>query len=59
MKACTGDSGGALICQDPKDDVRKQYGIVSWSIGCAKPQYPTVYARILAQRKWIKIITGI
>ncbi|KAF5286940.1 hypothetical protein FQR65_LT12399 [Abscondita terminalis] len=40
---CYGDSGGALVSNG------KQVGIVSWGIGCARPEYPGVYAYVANQ----------
>jgi len=40
--ACKGDSGGALVVKKSG----KQLGIVSWSLGCAEPYYPGVFANV-------------
>jgi len=40
--SCNGDSGGALVVKKSG----KQVGIVSWGIGCAKPDFPGVYANV-------------
>ncbi|XP_028160125.1 vitellin-degrading protease-like [Ostrinia furnacalis] len=41
------DSGGPLIHNG------KLAGVVSFSRGCARPDYPAVYAKVSALRKWI------
>ncbi|XP_004517888.1 trypsin-like [Ceratitis capitata] len=45
--ACDGDSGGPLVAES------KLVGIVSWSKGCAKKDYPGVYASVPELREWI------
>ncbi|XP_076840114.1 trypsin-3 [Brachyhypopomus gauderio] len=45
--ACSGDSGGPLVCDG------RVYGIVSWGISCADPQYPGVYTAVSKFRSWI------
>lgn len=50
---CNGDSGGPVVSNGV------QYGIVSWSFGCALPNYPSVFAKVSAIRDWIKDISGV
>ena len=47
--SCQGDSGGPLY--DSVNDVL--VGVVSFGYGCAKPNYPGVYARVSAQVRQI------
>ncbi|XP_058984785.1 trypsin eta-like [Musca domestica] len=46
--ACQNDSGGPLISNDTL------IGIVSWGTGCARPEYPGVYANVAYFRSWIE-----
>jgi len=55
--ACQGDSGGPLMVQEPGGEYR-QVGIVSFGIGCGKPEYPGVYTRVSRFERWISAIVG-
>ncbi|GAX20855.1 trypsin [Fistulifera solaris] len=48
--SCGGDSGGPLV---DAQDTNLQYGIVSFGIGCARPNLPGVYTRISSYIDWI------
>ncbi len=58
--ACYGDSGGPLMVPDDPDyQGWKLAGIVSWGIGCAKPEQPGVYTRVSQYIDWIKTKSGV
>ncbi|XP_038225529.1 ovochymase-1 isoform X1 [Dermochelys coriacea] len=54
--ACSGDSGGPLICM--KNGYYKLIGIVSWGSDDCHPESPTVYTRISTYRDWISSVTN-
>ena len=50
--ACQGDSGGPMGIKDSSGNFI-QNGIVSWGIGCARPQAFGVYTRVSNYRDWV------
>ncbi|SDD51077.1 serine protease [Actinokineospora iranica] len=53
VDTCQGDSGGPMVLADAAG-VLKQVGIVSWGIGCARPQYPGIYTEVATYDSSIK-----
>ncbi|XP_034948279.1 polyserase-2-like [Chelonus insularis] len=53
INACIGDSGGPLVING------RLAGVISGSIGCARPGYPEIYTEVAEYRLWIKEIAGI
>ncbi|KAL3457285.1 trypsin-like serine protease [Aspergillus heterothallicus] len=51
--SCTGDSGGPVVSNGVL------VGIVSWELGCARPDYPGVYSSVALYRDWIKETAGV
>lgn len=47
VDTCGGDSGGPMLVKS------QVVGIVSWGVGCARPNAPGVYASIPKLRSWI------
>lgn len=52
--SCSGDSGGPIVVRSGGQTV--QLGIVSWGIGCARPNNYGVYADVAALHSWISSV---
>ncbi|KAL5285031.1 TMPRSS6.2 family protein [Megaselia abdita] len=53
--SCQGDSGGPLHIKSTNK--YQQIGIVSWGLGCARPDKPGVYTRVSNYIQWITMST--
>jgi secreted trypsin-like serine protease len=57
IDSCQGDSGGPLMVQRPSGQWI-QAGVVSTGFGCARPNFPGIYAEVLAGLNWINQMIG-
>jgi secreted trypsin-like serine protease len=55
--ACQGDSGGPALAR-VRGGARVLFATTSWGDGCALPEKYGVYARIIAVRAWLDLVTG-
>ena len=56
IDSCQGDSGGPLMGHEDYGIVGANtvYGVVSWGIGCARPGFPGIYAKVSHYVSWIE-----
>ncbi|XP_057716663.1 transmembrane protease serine 9-like [Corythoichthys intestinalis] len=55
--SCQGDSGGPMVSK--QGSMWVQSGVVSFGIGCARPNLPGVYARVSQYQEWISNEIGV
>lgn len=58
VDTCQGDSGGPLVVRDPTVSIGYRLaGATSFGEGCARAQFPGIYARVSTFETWIALVT--
>ena len=53
LDSCQGDSGGPLLVSASGQGDGQQAGVVSFGIGCARPNFFGVYTRVSQYLNWL------
>ena len=58
VDSCSGDSGGALVCDAGEFIGYVLTGVVSFGVDCGEPNFPGIYTRVTHYMNWIESKMG-